>query len=68
MLEGVSVLVGPVDKDSWGDDEVRERRLGIKRAALEKAEAASKKEGKGHDDDQVSLPRAGATSAGVRGG
>eukprot|EP00903_Cladosiphon_okamuranus_P017946 g16513.t1 len=51
VLEGVSVLVGPVDRGSWGDDEVRERRLGIKRAALEKAEAASKKEGKGNDDD-----------------
>eukprot|EP00752_Nemacystus_decipiens_P006311 g5691.t1 len=52
VLEGVSVLVGPVDKDSWGDDEVRERRLGIKRAALEKAEADSKKEGKGNDDEK----------------
>lgn len=55
MLEGVSVLVGPVDRDSWGDDEVRKRRLGIKRAALEKAEAASKKDDKGNDDEKVSL-------------
>ncbi|CAM9659912.1 unnamed protein product, partial [Ectocarpus sp. 8 AP-2014] len=38
LLQGVSVLVGPVDRNSWGDLEVRERRLGIKRAALEKAE------------------------------
>ncbi len=56
VLQGVSVLVGPVDRDSWGDDEVRERRLGIKRAALENAEAAAAKkdkEGKGGDDDQV---------------
>ncbi|CAN0228321.1 unnamed protein product, partial [Ectocarpus sp. 8 AP-2014] len=54
LLQGVSVLVGPVDRNSWGDQEVRERRLGIKRAALEKAEAATKKEkegGKGSDDD-----------------
>lgn len=56
VLEGVSVLVGPVNRDSWGDDEVRERRLGIKRAALDNAEAASKKEGKGNDDEKVSLP------------
>lgn len=55
LLQGVSVLVGPVDRDSWREDEVRGRRLGIKRAALEKAEAAAKKERgeKGNDDAQV---------------
>lgn len=50
LLQGVSVLVGPVDRDSWGDDEVRERRLGIKRASLKKAESeakAKKEKGKG---------------------
>lgn len=47
-------MVGPVEKESWGDDEVRERRLGIKRASLDKAEAKAEKEkaGKG-DDDKV---------------
>ena len=52
-LEGVCVLVGPVDRNTWGDDEVRERRLGIKRASLEKAEAAAakkEKDGNGNDD------------------
>lgn len=55
LLQGVSVLAGPVDRDSWGDDEVRERRLGVKRAALDKAEAAAKKakEGKGSADDDT---------------
>lgn len=54
FLQGVCVLVSPVDKDSWGDDEVRARRLGIKRELLEKAEARAKKskEGKG-DEHQV---------------
>ncbi|CAN0294297.1 unnamed protein product, partial [Ectocarpus fasciculatus] len=47
LLQGVSVLVGPVDRTSWGDQEVRERRFGIKRAALEKAEAATRKEKEG---------------------
>lgn len=55
LLEGVCVLVGPVDRNSWGDDEVRERRLGIKRASLERAEAAAAKKkeggGNGSDDD-----------------
>lgn len=48
------MLVGPVDRNSWGDDEVRERRLGIKRASLEKAEAAAakkEKDGSGNDED-----------------
>lgn len=48
------MLVGPVDRDSWGDDEVRERRLGIKRASLERAEAAAakkEKDWKGNDED-----------------
>lgn len=61
LLEGVCVLVGPVDRNSWGDDEVRQRRLGIKRASLERAEAAAKKkkeEGgdgkeKGEEEEQV---------------
>lgn len=53
-LEGVCVLVGPVDRNSWGDHEVRERRLRIKRASLEKAEAAAakkEKDGNGNDED-----------------
>lgn len=57
LLQGVSVLVGPVDRDSWGDDEVRERRLGIKRALLEKAEAAAEKEREDKDDDKVRVGR-----------
>ncbi|CAM9617791.1 unnamed protein product, partial [Ectocarpus fasciculatus] len=56
LLQGVSVLVGPVDRNSWGDLEVRERRLGIKRAALEKAEKEEeekpKRGGKGNDEDK----------------
>ena len=55
VLQGVSLLVGPVDRDSWGDEEVFERRLDIKRAALRKAEEESaapkrEKEVKGGDD------------------
>ncbi|CAM9605272.1 unnamed protein product, partial [Scytosiphon promiscuus] len=55
LLQGVSILAGPVDKGSWGDDEVRERRLGVKRAALEKAEKAARKakEGRGSADDDT---------------
>lgn len=53
LLQGVSVLVGPVDRNSWGDDEVRQRRLGIKRAALEKTETDNEKEDKGNDDGKV---------------
>lgn len=41
VLQGVRVVVGPVDRDSWGDEEVFKRRLDIKRAALIKAEAAA---------------------------
>ena len=56
VLQGVSVLVGPVDRDAWGDEEVFARRLDIKRAALRKAEeaaAAAKrdKEAKVGDDE-----------------
>lgn len=68
LLLGVSVLVGPVDRNSWGDQEVRERRLGIKRAALEKAEAATKKEkegGKGSDDDTVGTRRSHGNAGAV---
>lgn len=47
-------MVGPVNRNSWGDDEVRERRLSIKRASLEKAEAVAAKrerDGNGNDED-----------------
>ena len=66
VLQGVSVLVGPVDRDSWGDEEVFERRLDIKRAALRKAEEEAAvpkkdKEAKEGDDKfkQVYLTRGG---------
>lgn len=51
------MLVGPVDRHSWGDAEVRERRLGIKRAFLEKAEAAAAKREKdgGRNDEFVQV-------------
>lgn len=59
FLEGVCVLVGPVDKDTWDDEEVAARRLGIKRAWLEKTETeALKKDGKEEEDpDQVWMRR-----------
>lgn len=54
------MLVGPVDRNSWGDLEVRERRLAIKRAALEKAEKEEEEKrkngGKGNDEDKVRSP------------
>ena len=55
VLQGVSVLVGPVDRDSWGDEKVFVRRLAIKRAALRKAEEKAAvpktdKDPKGGDD------------------
>ena len=75
VLQGVSVLVGPVDKESWGDDEVFKRRLDIKRAALEKAEeaaaaAAAKKDKKGHDEKskKVDLTRGGRVVLMLRDG
>lgn len=48
-------MVGPVDRDSWRDEEVFKRRLDIKRAALRKAEEEATlpkkdKEAKGGDD------------------
>lgn len=56
LLEGLCLLVGPLDKDSWGDDEVKARRLGTKRSWLKnaEAEALTKKKGKEEkeDDDQ----------------
>lgn len=62
FLEGVCVLVGPVDKDSWGDDEVTARRLGIKRAWLDKQEKAAlkkEKEAKKDEDDSKKVHCAG---------
>ena len=48
------MLVGPVLRDSWGSGEVRERRLGIKRASLEKAEEnALKKSAQDKEEDKV---------------
>lgn len=52
-MEGVCLLVGPVDKNSWGADDVRKRRLGIKRDSLDKADAKSKSGKDTGDDDKV---------------
>lgn len=57
FIDGVNVLIGPLDKDSWEDDEVQARRLGIKRAWLKKTEEEAlkkkKKNGKDEDDKKV---------------
>lgn len=53
-IEGVSVLIGPLEKDSWGAEEVQARRLGIKRKWLENTEEeASKKDKKEEGDSKV---------------
>lgn len=38
LLEGVCVLVGPVDRNNWDHGDVRDRCLDLKRSMLEKAE------------------------------
>lgn len=53
ILEGVTVLIGPLDKDSWDAKDVQARRLGIKRAWLKKTEEeALKKKDKVEDDSK----------------